>query len=76
MRLVSSGIKQGSRLDPILFNIYLNYLLKKLKRVASTYVDNINYAGNSVISTKEQIKQDLTVIGDWLEAMLMLLSIG
>ena len=52
----SSGIIQGSCLDPILFYIYINPLLNKLKGVASVYADDIKYAGSTVISTKEQIQ--------------------
>ena len=50
-------------------------LLKKLKGVTFAYANDIKYAGNTVISTKEKIQQDLNVIGDWSEAMLMPLSI-
>ena len=75
MRLVLSGIIQGSCLGPILFNIYINPLLKNLKGVASVYADDIKYAGNTAINTTEQIQQDLNIIGDWWEAMLMPLSI-
>ena len=74
MRLVSSGIIQGSCLGPILYNIYINPLLKKLKRVACASADDMKYAGNT-ISTKEKIQQDLNIIGDWSKAMLMPSSI-
>ena len=33
------------------------------------------YTGNTAISTKEQIQQDLNIIGDWSEAMPMPSSI-
>ena len=64
MRLVSFGITQESCLGPILFNIYINPLLNKLKGVISAYADNIKYVGNTdytVISSKEQIQQDLNI---------------
>ena len=75
MRLVLSGVIQRSFLGPILFNIYINPLLKKLKGAVSAYADDIKYAGNTSISTNEQIQQNLIIIGDWSEAMLMSLSI-
>ena len=67
MRLVSFRIMQGSCFGPVLFNIFINLLLKKLKGVASAYADDIKYAGNTVISAKKQIQQD--IIGDWSKAM-------
>ena len=72
---VWSGVTQGSWLGSILFNVYIKPLLKKLKVVAFAYADDIVYAGNIVISTKEQIQQDFDIVGDWLEVMLMLLLI-
>ena len=67
MRLVSFRIIQGSCFGPVLFNIFINLLLKKLKGVTSAYADDIKYAGNTVISAKEQIQQD--IIGDWSKVM-------
>ena len=50
-------------------------MFKKLKGIASVSADGIKYAGNTVISTKEQIQQHSNTIGDWSEAMLMALTI-
>ena len=72
---VSSGTMQGSCPIPILFNIFINPLLKELKRVASAYAAKIKCADNAINSTREQIQQDVNIIGDRSNAMLMLLSI-
>ena len=41
MRLLSSRIIQGLYFSPVLFNIFSNSLLKKLKRIASAYAEDI-----------------------------------
>ena len=70
---VQNGVKQGNVLSPILYNVYIDELILRLKknstfgcRINSLYVGALSYADDlTLISPKVQGLQNITVFGQF-----------
>ena len=81
---VSSGLKQGCLLSPMLFNLYLNDLAVKLKslgcgiNIDGEVVPIILYADDIVLfaENEQDLQQLLNVLNEWCEEWDMVTNLG
>jgi exonuclease III len=67
---IETGIPQGSIIGPLLFLVYVNDMVKSIKKGnIKMFADdtNIFYSGNSVMDMKSVIEKDLETLYEWLK---------
>lgn len=70
---ITRGTPQGSLISPILFNVYIDDLLKTLENNAMcvfAYADDICY----LASSREEVEKNLRIVDDWCENNYMEIS--
>ena len=64
---VTSGVIQCRVLGPVLFTVFLDSLLRRLKHQATTFADNLKFGADVGVSSRDEVQGDIDVVCDWLD---------
>jgi len=73
---VTSGVPQGSVLEPLLFILYVNDIVEFLQCNLETFADDIKlYSVTETIHDIDKFQQDLDSLQDWYRLLLLILNL-
>ena len=65
--IVQSGVIQGSSLGPVLYNISINPLLRKLTLPSQGFADDLKFVADVVTHSRSRIQQEVDTISLWAD---------
>ena len=64
---VTSGVIQSSTLGPVLYDIFIDSLLRKITLPSQAFTDNFKFKADVITHSKDIIQNEINIVVDWAD---------